>query len=102
MSSDLVRQPVHKRHIRRSDQFGAALRSVRLHHGMTQAEVAEKARVTRKWLSQVENGKRTAELGLVCRVVDILGCEIHLVTVSEPSFDLEAHVAALADSGLEP
>ena len=75
---------------------------MRLHHGMTQAELAVKAGVTRKWLSQAENGKRTAELGLVCRVVDVLGCEIHLVPVAAPSLDLEAHIAALADPELEP
>ena len=101
MDSEPTRHTVHKRHIRRPDQFGAALRSMRLHHGLTQTELAEKARVTRKWLSQVENGKRTAELGLVCRVVGVLGCEIQLVPVAAPLFDLEAHVAALASSELE-
>ena len=74
---------------------------MRLHHGMTQAELAEKAQVTRKWLSQVENGKRTAELGLVCRLVDVLGHEIQLVPVAAPSFDLEAHIEALASSEVE-
>ena len=93
--------PVHKRHIRRPDQFGSALRSLRLHRGMTQAELAAKAQVTRKWLSQVENGKRTAELGLVCRIVDVLGCEIHLVSAAAPKVDLEAHIAALTSAESE-
>ena len=68
---------------------------------MTQADLAEKAQVTRKWLSQVENGKRTAELGLVCRVVSILGYEMQLVPAAAPSFDLEAHIAALTSSEVE-
>lgn len=96
-----TRHPVHKRPISRPDQFGAALRSMRLHQGMTQAELAERAQVTRKWLSQVENGKRTAEIGLVCRVVGILGHEIQLVPAVAPSFDLEAHLEALASSEIE-
>lgn len=74
------------------------MRSLRLHRGMTQAELAERARVTRKWLSQVENGKRTAELGLVCRVVSVLGYEIQLMPAAAPSLDLEAHLAAITSS----
>lgn len=101
MHSQPARHPTHKRPVRRPDQFGRALRSIRLHRGMTQAELAEKARVTRKWLSQVENGKRTAELGLVCRVVSVLGYEIQLVPAAEPPFDLDAHIATLTSSELE-
>ncbi len=96
-----MRHPIHKRPIRRPDQFGLALRSIRLHRGMTQADLAEKAQVTRKWLSQVENGKRTAEIGLVCRVVSILGYEMQLVPAAAPSFDLEAHIATLTSSEVE-
>ena len=67
---------------------------------MTQADLAEKAQVTRKWLSQVENGKRTAEIGLVCRVVSILGYEMQLVPAAAPSFDLEAHIAMSSEDEL--
>lgn len=98
MDSQPAPHPIHKRAIRRPDQFGRALRSLRLHRGMTQAELAEKARVTRKWLSQVENGKRTAELGLVCRVVSVLGHEIQLLPAAAPVFDLEAHITAITSS----
>lgn len=101
MNSQPARHPAHERPVRRPDQFGRALRSIRLQLGMTQAELAEKARVTRKWLSQVENGKRTAELGLVCRVVSVLGYEIQLVPAAAPSFDLEAHIATLTSSEAE-
>ena len=101
MNSQPARHPAHERPVRRPDQFGRALRSIRLQLGMTQAELAEKARVTRKWLSQVENGKRTAELGLVCRVVSVLGYEIQLVPAAAPSFDLEAHIATLTSAEAE-
>jgi HTH-type transcriptional regulator/antitoxin HipB len=40
--------------------------------GLSQAEVALRAGVSRKWLSEFERGKVTAELGLVLRLFDAL------------------------------
>lgn len=41
--------------------------------GLSQAELARRVGVSRKWLSEFERGKASAELGLVLRVLDGLG-----------------------------
>ncbi|MCY3805984.1 MAG: helix-turn-helix transcriptional regulator [bacterium] len=53
--------------------FGLVVRDLRSRADLTQAEVAERAGVSRVWLSQMENGKPTVELGKVLRVLDVLG-----------------------------
>ncbi len=53
--------------------LGLVVRDIRKRNGRTQAEVAEQAGVSRVWLSQMENGKQTVELGMVLRVLDVLG-----------------------------
>lgn len=40
---------------------------------MTQSRLAEAAGVSRRWLSGLEAGKPTAEIGLVLRVLNALG-----------------------------
>lgn len=52
----------------------------------------------RKWLSQVENGKQTAEVGLVMRVLYVLGYGIELVEVP-PSEDIRGMVDAFDECG---
>jgi HTH-type transcriptional regulator/antitoxin HipB len=51
----------------------AAVRGRRQTLGLTQADVARRARVSRQWISEFESGKPTAELGLVIRLLDALG-----------------------------
>ena len=51
---------------------------------MTQGELAEVAGVGRKWLSQLENGKTTAEIGLIFRLVHVLGYEVELLATPAP------------------
>lgn len=53
--------------------FGLVVQDVRKRAALTQAEVAERAGVSRVWLSQMENGKATVEMGRVLRVLDVLG-----------------------------
>lgn len=43
--------------------------------GLSQAQVAMRAGVSRKWLSEFEQGKVTAELGLVLRLLESLDLE---------------------------
>ena len=60
-------------------EIGAALRARRLELGQAQGDVAAAAGVSRPWLSEVEAGKPTAEIGLVLAVFDAL--ELDLVPV---------------------
>lgn len=86
-------EPHRVRHIARPSDFGLVLRQLRRRSGLAQAELAELADVGRKWLSQVENGKPTAEIGLVMRVLYVLGYGIELVEVA-PAADICGMVSA--------
>lgn len=56
--------------------LAAAARGRRQHLRLSQAEVANRAGVSRAWLSEFEAGKPTAELGLVIRLFDALGLRL--------------------------
>ena len=51
--------------LRSAGEVGSALRAIRLRRGLTQAEVADAAGVSRKWVSNAEGGKASADVGLV-------------------------------------
>ena len=89
------RQPL--RHLRRPHEVGAALRAARERLGLTQAEVAATAGVSRKWLSEAESGKAAVSLGLVLGVLDALGYEVEFVPKPD-DFDLEAHLDNLGST----
>lgn len=55
-----------------------AVRGRRRDLGLSQAELAARARVSRQWVSAFESGKPTAELGLVMRVLDALDLALAL------------------------
>ena len=63
---------------------------------MTQGELAEAAGVGRKWLSQLENGKATAEVGLIFRLLRVLGYEVELLATPPPA-DLPGMIDVLSD-----
>lgn len=56
----------------------------RIELGLTQAEVAARAGVSRDWVSYFERGKRTVELALVFRLLDALGVGIGAAEAAEP------------------
>ncbi|MFN3521275.1 MAG: helix-turn-helix domain-containing protein [Phenylobacterium sp.] len=58
--------------------LGAAIRARRKLLGMNQTELAERVGVGRRWLTQVENGKSGAEIGLLLRTLNALGLEMTL------------------------
>jgi HTH-type transcriptional regulator/antitoxin HipB len=77
--------------------LAAAVRGSRQTLGLTQAELAARAGVSRPWVSEVETGKPTAELGKVLRLLDALGLILELVPsgpgvddAPTPSVDLDA------------
>ncbi len=43
---------------------------------LSQAELARRTRVSRKWINEFEAGKATAEFGLMLRVLEALGLVI--------------------------
>jgi HTH-type transcriptional regulator / antitoxin HipB len=66
------------RPIRTPRELGLAIRRARSDRGWTQADLADRAHVGRQWLSELEGGKRTAELGRVLAVVEALKLAITL------------------------
>lgn len=58
--------------------LAAAVRGRRLDLGMSQAELAARAHVSRKYVYEFEAGKPTAELGLILRVLDALDLVLDL------------------------
>lgn len=75
--------------------LAAAVRGRRLGLDLSQAELAARANVSRQWLSQLEAGKPTAELGLVLALLDALGLRLGVEAVDAAarppgSVDLDA------------
>jgi transcriptional regulator with XRE-family HTH domain len=77
------------------------VRGRRLEFGLTQAEVARRAHVSRKWLVEFESGKPTAELLPLLRVLDALDLSLS-IRAREPapnaaSVDLDRLLEATGD-----
>jgi y4mF family transcriptional regulator len=53
--------------------IAATVRGRRTDLKLSQTELAQRAGVSRKWISEFEAGKATAEFGLVLRVLEELG-----------------------------
>lgn len=65
--------------------LGAAVRHRRREAGLTQAMLADRAGVSRQWLSGFESGKNpAAEVGKVLDVLTALGLALELVSVPPP------------------
>jgi len=64
------------RRIRSGRELGATVRARRGELGRSQGEIAAAAGVSRQWLSELESGKQTAEVGLVLRVFDALALDL--------------------------
>lgn len=58
--------------IRTAHDLAALARGRRLDRGWSQAEAARRAAVSRKWVSDFENGKATVDLAAVLRLLDAL------------------------------
>jgi len=79
---DIEVQPV--RPIRTTGELGAAIRGRRIDLGWSQARLAAAATVSRPWLSELEKGKRSAQVGLVLAVLDALDLSIRLDEAEAP------------------
>lgn len=63
--------------IANASDLGHAVRAERKRQGFTQAELADYAGVGITFVSNLENGKETAELGKALRVAQTLGIDLH-------------------------
>lgn len=60
------------------NDFAATVRGRRRDLGLTQAQLALAAGVSRKWVYEFESGKSAAELGHVMRVLDALRLSVSI------------------------
>lgn len=67
------------RHIEDMDALAASIREQRRSQGATQAELAGISGVGIRFVSDVENGKESAEVGKVLRLLQRLGLELWVV-----------------------
>lgn len=77
--------------IRSPNELGGFLRDTRRKARLSQTELASRINVSQKWISAVENGKPTAEVGKVLQLLQALGAELDLHTpAQEPSRSSDA------------
>lgn len=62
--------------VRSTVELGHLVRDYRTRGGLTQAHLAAQVGVSRKWIIDLEAGKRTTDLSLVLRTLNVLGIEL--------------------------
>lgn len=60
------------------EELGRRVRERRVEIRLTQGELAEVARVSPRFVSELENGKQTAQLAGIQRVLAALGLDLYL------------------------
>lgn len=82
--------------------LAAAVRGRRQELGLSQAQLAARAHVSRAWVNAFESGKPAAELRLVLAVVDALGLELQLGDRDGPPRDATVDLDVLLDDYERP
>ena len=85
MSRTLVNKTPFGR-IETTEDIGQAVRCKRKEQGVLQEKAAGLSGVGTKFLSQLENGKGTAEIGKILQVLRGLGLEIYIYPRSSDPF----------------
>ncbi len=70
------------------------LRSVRMHHGLTQAQLAVRAGTTQTAISRLENGERSPSIATLRRLLLVMGADLDLRIRPLASEHDEAHLSA--------
>ena len=69
--------------------LGLFARDERRRRRMSQSQLSAAANVSRRWLTDFESGKPTAEIGLVFRVIHALGLVLEISPWNSSDFDLD-------------
>jgi transcriptional regulator with XRE-family HTH domain len=70
--------------IKTTEALGQAVRSRRLAKHLSQAALAERMGVERKWVVRLEAGNHAAEIGNVLKALQILELDVKLFVSGEP------------------
>ena len=62
----------------RTEEFGAIVRDARVAQGLRQDQLAAAAGVGVRFLSELERGKPTAQLGKTLAILNALGCRLQI------------------------
>ncbi len=81
--------------LKTAGDIGVLIRDRRREARLTQGALADRVGVSRQWLSDMERGKSTAEIGLVMNTLDALGV---VLRVDELAFDHEIPTPADIDA----
>ena len=68
-------------------RLGADLRARRLARGLTQAELADRARLSRALVIRAEKGDPTIAIGNVARLLDATGASLSIEATRLPTLD---------------
>ena len=60
------------------EDLGGTIRRMRKQNGLTQEKAASLAGVGTRFLSELERGKPTSQIGKTLKVIRLLGLEIHI------------------------
>ena len=77
--------------------LGRYVKDRRRSASMTQAQLADRAGVSLRWLSGLESGKPTAEVGLVFKVMSALGLFLDARLEPKDDIDLDAYLDSLGE-----
>jgi HTH-type transcriptional regulator / antitoxin HipB len=72
--------------IETTEDIGQAVRHKRKEQGILQEKAAGLSGVGTKFLSQLENGKETAEIGKILQVLRAIGLEVYIYPRSHSPF----------------
>jgi transcriptional regulator with XRE-family HTH domain len=76
----------------------AAVRGRRLDRGLSQSELAQRSGISRKWISEFEAGKATAEFALVIRILEALELSLDVSDVDPGSAAILSGTGTLSGS----
>ncbi|MCX8570836.1 MULTISPECIES: helix-turn-helix transcriptional regulator [Hyphomicrobiales] len=92
--------------IRTARDIGILIKEARTRQGLSQAALARMINTTQTWISWVENGKPSAEIGNVLLALTTLGVELDFQIPSAPTSAAGHHQNAdephVDDDDLEP
>lgn len=99
-----MEQEGHSVRVRTSHDVSTLARGRRLELGWTQHQLAERAGVSRKWVSDFERGRTGPDLATVLRVLDVLDVALDAGTgpVSPPDAPGALDLDAVLDRYLRP
>lgn len=75
--------------VRNTQELAGAIRNLRRSKQLTQMDLAQRAGVSRKWISDVESGKSGLRFTTVLALLDALDVDLTLQTRAKPSLDLD-------------